>query len=463
MRKGNGKIGNFMSWADSRYGGGKEDKPSSHNSSPNPALPQPSTITYDIRNNRIFPDPYHQNQNDEVSQAKLRIAKAREENLALKRMIVEKSIQNNHQNYNPAPSSNQIPSQIPSHSFPQSGYPQQESRSNLSHSPPPHHESPHSRSHHEDHQNPAKRNPSPVPTESMSHPARSRPTSNHSLSNQTSSDLPIHPPSHEDLDSQSAHRSSISLPPKPKVKNQNQKKIDKEKQKERIEKRKLQKEKQSEQRNLLEHSIADLKRFSNHLDAAIDDNKKLLQGDLPILLNQSNNKSMKMTEAEREAKKKLKLEEKQRRQKLKLQMDSLLRGQVLNILPRWRHRLRGNWNPKPEEILKGKSLFRVGYLMVMYFYIKPRRAIQHRKAQTKASEMDSFLKSLLLLIDNMGHWIGKLVKLPISSIIQVLPSPQTLLPPPISLIHLSLDRTTRLISNQSEKLIGFLTLGHTQP
>jgi hypothetical protein len=414
MRKGNGKIGDFMSWADSRYGGGRDAKPSSSNLASNPALPPPSTITYDIRNNRIFPDPYQQN--DDVSQAKLRIAKAREENLALKRIIAEKSIQHNNHNPNSAPP---VTGNQKSHSLPQSVNHQSDSQSDF-HPSPPHHESIHS--HHEEHQNRVKRNPSPVPIEATSQPSRSRPTSNHSLPKQTSSDSLIPPSDSEDLNSQSSKpplhsspssSSSSLLPPKPKKKK-------KQKTSEQIQKKKLQKEKESQQRNLLEQSLTDLKRFSHHLDAAIDDNKKLLNGDLPILDSKLNLLDQnKMTEAEREQKKKLKMEEKQKRQKLKLQMDSLIRGQILNILPRWRHRLRGNWNPKPEEILKGKSLFRVGYLMVMYFYVKPRHAIQHRKAQTKSSEMDSFLKSLLLLIDNTGHWIGKLIKLPISSIIQV--------------------------------------------
>lgn len=385
MKKGNGKINNFMNWADTRYGHAKEEKSNSIPlTSHSPPLPQP-TITYDIRNNRIYPESQMYSQPNEISQAQMRITKAREENLALKRLIAQKNIQNTTPSVSTSP---QIQDKRPTdsflhHSHVSSTLQVPSEANNKSNTEGNQKNRPH------EHTN----NQNRSPTESnVLHPNISRPTSNHSPTPITSPSLPV---------------VESDFPPRPKKTSR------------KSEKRKLQREKEKEQRTLLEQSITDLKRFSEHLDAAIDDNKKLLAGDIPVLDSKLNQIDKKNAEADREKKKKMKLEEKQRRQRMKLQMDSLLQGQNLNILPRWRHRLRGNMNPKPEEILKGKGLFRVAYYLVMHFYVKPRLSIRNRKAQTKSSEMDSLLKSLLLFIDNTSHWLGKLVKTPISSIIQV--------------------------------------------
>jgi hypothetical protein len=395
MRKGNGKIGNFVNWAESRYGGSVDEKQPSTQQSP--PIPQP-IISYDLRNNRIYPD---QNQEtNEISQAKMRIARAREENLALKRIIVQKNLQNNQPMTNPSDlrsipftSSKQGSNQKEQYSSPTLSS-TQESNSIRPYQNPDSSQSLRATSNEPIRHSPPTLEPTNLPLQAPLVPIIHSPPITPLTQNEPSSSHPLSlPPSH---------------PSKENL-------ISKKKQKKQI-----RKEKETEQRDLLSQSIADLKRFSSHLDAAIDDNKKLLLDENPLLTNsESKYSDLKLNELEREKKKRKKMEEKQRRQKLKLQMDSLLRGQVLNILPLWRHRLRGNVNPKPEEILKGKSLFRVGYLMVMHFYVKPRLTIHHRKAQTKASEMDSLLKSLLLFTDNTGHWLGKLVKLPVSSIIQV--------------------------------------------
>lgn len=384
MRKGNGKINNFLNWADSRYGNGRDEKsvPLSTSSSQSSTLPQP-TITYDIRNNRIYPESQTSPAVYEISQAQLRIAKAREENLALKRIIAQKNIQNN----SPLPQylQNTSTSSIP------------QNKSSISSIK----QNPHSSI-----------SPSNIQSSSTQPNLENNKNVEHYEIQPTSnSSLPV-PPSNNSttppvLQVDPLPETISHVPPQTKKISKNN------------EKRKLRKEKESAQRILLQQSIADLQRFSEHLDATIDDNKKLLLGDLPLLDTKFNLMDMKITEAEREKKKKMKLEEKQKRQKLKLQMDSLLQGQNLNILPLWRHRLRGTINPKPEEVLKGKSMFRVAYYMVMHFYVKPRLSVQNRKAQTKSSEMDSLLKSLLLFIDNTSHWLGKLIKIPISSIIQV--------------------------------------------
>jgi hypothetical protein len=430
MRKGNGNIGNFVNWAESRYGGGARNEKQSVPQAVPPAaapLPQP-VLSYDLRNNRIYPD---QNQEaNEISQAKLRIARAREENLALKRIIVQKNLQNKttaniiDQRFAPAPSSSskqgksyQEPTSSPMLSAPQETSSQPPYQMDTQSQP------------HRSMSREKPRDTSPSPSIESTHSSSQAPSVplTHQPPRATLPATPLTQP-HEAASAHSPPSAPSPLSPSSSLLPPKQNQISKKK-----EKKLLRKEKAMEQRDLLSQSIADLQRFSNHLDAAIDDNTKLLLLTSTELASNSDSKSsdQKMVEKEREKKKKQqKAEEKQRRQKLKLQMDSLLRGQVLNILPLWRHRLRGNMNPKPEEILRGKSLFRVACLMVMQFYVKPHLAIQRRKAQTRSSEMDSMLKSLLLFIDNTGHWLGKLVKLPLSSIIQVSRSLHATHPPP---------------------------------
>ena len=483
-------VENFKEWAASRYPNDNQIK--EQNSSSTTQQPQQEEIiTYDIKGNKIYPQfpsssssispspspfislPYNtnniNNNGNDLSIAQQRIIKAREENLALKRNIVQKNLQRNinsisylqndkpfispriinndqseisnnsqysnslqNQNIQNVSKQQQQPShsQNQSQSISQQQQQHQQYRSMISEDEPkitaqqlntkP------SSSSSFDFNNFETKEQSQLPTNqklnkppsslnennvnnTIKKPITSNPTTTNtttffdnnseaeSLNNRTENNKP------SDSMSNSNNNSSNSSNEASKNK----------------EKKKLKKLKQMEQHNLLKQTITDMKRLSDHLNAAIDDNQKLLAGELSLyeskgLINENN-----LPHEDYEKKKKQKQEEKQKRQKLKIQMDSLLQGQLLNILPLWRHRLRGNINPKSEEILKGKSLFRVACIVVLYFYVKPQISILNRKSQTRSSEMDSLLKSILLFLDNSGHWIGKVVRLPISSIIQV--------------------------------------------
>jgi len=161
-------------------------------------------------------------------------------------------------------------------------------------------------------------------------------------------------------------------------------------------------------------STEELRKLAQHVDAAIEENKRALNGDL----NSNSNLEPGKSEASIQEKSKKKAEDKKRRQELKSRIDSLLQSTVHEKKPLWRHKLKGNHNPLPEHIMKGKQLFRVVGRMVLDFYVKPMLSLQLKQQLRKHLDADALYKNILLFLDSCGIWIGRAVKLPISSIIQ---------------------------------------------
>lgn len=114
-------------------------------------------------------------------------------------------------------------------------------------------------------------------------------------------------------------------------------------------------------------------------------------------------------------------EENIRRKEIKDKINSLLQqyDKSNDRIPMWRHRMRGNFMPRPEQVLKGKALFRGVALAVWVFYAKPKVAVLNRKRNKKSTEEENFSKTLLLFRDACSSWLAKLNRLPVQSIQQV--------------------------------------------
>ena len=122
--------------------------------------------------------------------------------------------------------------------------------------------------------------------------------------------------------------------------------------------------------------------------------------------------------ASNEAKRK---EENVRRKEIKDKINSLLQqyDKSNDRIPLWRHRMRGNFMPRPEQVLKGKALFRGIALAVWIFYAKPKVQVLTKKRNKRNIEEETFSKTLLLFRDACNNWMAKLNRLPIQSIQQV--------------------------------------------
>jgi hypothetical protein len=122
--------------------------------------------------------------------------------------------------------------------------------------------------------------------------------------------------------------------------------------------------------------------------------------------------------ASNDAKKK---EENIRRKEIKDKINSLLQqyDKSNDRIPIWRHRLRGNFMPRSDQVLKGRFLWRGIALAVFVMYAKPKVAVLVKKRNKKIADEENFSKTLLLFRDACNNWMSKLTRLPLISIQQV--------------------------------------------
>ena len=108
-------------------------------------------------------------------------------------------------------------------------------------------------------------------------------------------------------------------------------------------------------------------------------------------------------------------------EKVKKRIENLIKVNATSptVLPLWRHKLNGNPNPAPETVLKGKRLFRVIVKSLLNMFIKPTIMKLKRTMASRESERRDLQRSLKLISDSFDDWIGKLVHLPVSSVVQV--------------------------------------------
>jgi hypothetical protein len=88
-------------------------------------------------------------------------------------------------------------------------------------------------------------------------------------------------------------------------------------------------------------------------------------------------------------------------------------------IPRWRHEAAGNKDPTPSLILGGKRLFRVIALMVLHFYAKPILKVRKRRVESKEVLLKEFALSSKLFFDICSGWVGRVVQVPLLSILKV--------------------------------------------
>ncbi len=143
--------------------------------------------------------------------------------------------------------------------------------------------------------------------------------------------------------------------------------------------------------------------FVHDLDSKIEYNSKLLLRDKL----QSLPKDQQLQRAKRE-------ESKQSRQNIEL----LLKKQQSSYkLPLWRHKLLGYSDPPKILILGGARLLRCIVRTLISLIIRPALASHHREMEKREIYRKEFDKTVLLILDTLGDWLGKAIQLPVSSIV----------------------------------------------
>ena len=154
---------------------------------------------------------------------------------------------------------------------------------------------------------------------------------------------------------------------------------------------------------------SELEKIRDHMVLMIEDNRALMQ--------HVTRSTVALGDADAEE---IRREEQIRRQEMKSKIHNLLsRNNDTYRMPLWRHRLAGEKSPSPDAVMKGQQLFRMAALLVLYFYVKPRMSVHKRKQSRKNAEAESLLKNIMLFLDACGGWVGKAVKVPLASIVQV--------------------------------------------
>lgn len=117
-------------------------------------------------------------------------------------------------------------------------------------------------------------------------------------------------------------------------------------------------------------------------------------------------------------------EKKTANQENKKKFESLIKKSEGNPIrfPLWKHRMLRNdkyYNPPADTVLKGKSLWKAITISVIVLFVKPMVLVRRLKTKLKDKEKAELQRALLIYAETADDWLGKLVQLPIASIVQV--------------------------------------------
>lgn len=86
-----------------------------------------------------------------------------------------------------------------------------------------------------------------------------------------------------------------------------------------------------------------------------------------------------------------------------------------DIMPLWRHRMKGRFNPPPRLILRGKRLFQVIVWGVIIFYARPYASMLRVKRKSRDRSRVELKKNITMLADGCNDWFGQLIRVTLSS------------------------------------------------
>lgn len=102
----------------------------------------------------------------------------------------------------------------------------------------------------------------------------------------------------------------------------------------------------------------------------------------------------------------------------KMLEDLQQKGDGLNAMPRWRHHINGVLNPPSHLVIKGKRLWRLVVRGLLLLFIKPLVSSRKKKLQKKLDQEEELAVSISGCKDSCEEWLGRVVKLPLSTAVQ---------------------------------------------
>jgi len=144
--------------------------------------------------------------------------------------------------------------------------------------------------------------------------------------------------------------------------------------------------------------IADLAIIADQMSRAINDNKSILAPKIDT------DKEKLETKVSKDAE----------RKRYKAVLES--RDESHDVMPMWRHRMRGRFNPPPSLVLKGKRLFIVVVWGIIIFYARPYTCVMREKKKNRDRNTVELKKNITMFADGCDDWLGQLVRVTISSV-----------------------------------------------
>jgi hypothetical protein len=92
---------------------------------------------------------------------------------------------------------------------------------------------------------------------------------------------------------------------------------------------------------------------------------------------------------------------------------------ALHMLPLWKHKANGNNNPPRHLIMNNYRLFRIVAQAIFCLVVIPQSNIYKRRKAVMAHNKNEFSRTLHVVVESLGEWMGKIVQLPISSVVTV--------------------------------------------
>ena len=92
------------------------------------------------------------------------------------------------------------------------------------------------------------------------------------------------------------------------------------------------------------------------------------------------------------------------------------RDESHDVMPMWRHRMRGRFNPPPSLVLRGKRLFIVVVWGIIIFYARPYTCVMREKKKNRDRNTVELKKNITMFADGCDDWLGQLVRVTISSV-----------------------------------------------
>ncbi|CAM9213605.1 unnamed protein product [Ectocarpus sp. 12 AP-2014] len=118
---------------------------------------------------------------------------------------------------------------------------------------------------------------------------------------------------------------------------------------------------------------------------------------------------------EEDAEKKREEQDRQKERAALLAQLKGLSGGGLTRRPKWRWIAEGVHDPPPDRVLKGRHLWKAAALLIIVFFVRPKRTLMQRKARSKDRDTQDWNATLTIYFDRCQTWLLKAARVPVGN------------------------------------------------